>query len=223
MGALKRFAATITVATLAFTAFAMAAVPAQASAGSDESSFVRDINHERNTRGESTLVVYGDLVSVARQHSQDMANKGTIWHASDTPYKISGWTVYGENVGMGGSEPDLHRAFMNSPEHRDNILDAEFNEVGVGVVWKNNVLYVTEIFVKRGAASKPVYTAPKPSTYTPVAHVSYTPATTSVPRAPKPAPRPAVPAQPRNVSVLMQLVGMDAASVNPANGQALGV
>jgi Cysteine-rich secretory protein family len=222
MGALKRFAATITVAMLAFTAFAIAAVPAQASSTSDESAFVRDINHERNIRGKSTLVVYGDLVSVARQHSQDMANKGTIWHASDTPYKVSGWTVYGENVGMGGSEPDLHQAFMNSPEHRDNILDGEFNEVGVGVVWKNGTLYVTEIFVKRSSASKPAYTAPKPS-YTPVASVSYTPAAASAPRAPKPAPKPAVPAQPRNVSVLMQLVGMDAQSVNPANGQALGV
>jgi uncharacterized protein YkwD len=228
MGALKRFAAATLVATLAVLTVAIA--PAHASASTDEAKFVSDINRERSSRGIGTLTVKSDLVSVARQHSADMASKGTIWHASGTPYKVSGWTVYGENVGMGGNEPDLHVAFMNSPEHRENILDRAFNQIGVGVVYKDGVLYVTEIFVKRASSTSTSTTKPKTTYYKPVATTTSRSTTTSRPSAParkpaaKPAARkPAPTAAPRTVSVLVQLVGLDAASVNPATGEALGV
>lgn len=221
MGGIKRSAAAAVVATFAVLTIAVA--PAHASAATDEAAFVRDINRERSTRGMGTLTVKSDLVTVARKHSADMAAKGTIWHGEGTAYKISGWTVYGENVGMGGDEPSLHQAFMNSPSHRENVLDREFNQIGVGVVWKDGILYVTEIFVRRASTTTTrTYTAPKPTTttYRPVAS---TPRATTRPAVKPVARKPAPTTPPRTVSVLVQLVGLDAASVDPANGAALGV
>jgi hypothetical protein len=221
MGGFKRFAAAALVAVI--SVLTLAVIPAHAGAATDEARFVTDIIRERSTRGMGTLTVKSDLVSVARQHSQDMANKGTIWHGSNTPYKISGWTVYGENVGMGGDEPSLHQAFMTSPSHRENILDREFNQIGVGVVYKDGVLYVTEIFVRRASSTTTTktYTAPKTTTtYRPVATTTQK---ASAPKpAAKPAARPAPTAPSRSVSVLVQLVGFDTAS-DPATGAALGV
>ncbi|MCA1831967.1 MAG: CAP domain-containing protein [Actinobacteria bacterium] len=224
----KRLARIILVLTLCFTALSFAATAANASTSTDEAKFVSLINHERSSRGIRTLTVYGDLVAVARDHSADMAAKGTIWHASGTPYKVSGWTVYGENVGMGATVSDLHDAFMNSPEHRDNILDREFNQIGVGIAVKNGTIYVTEIFVQR-QSKKTTTTKPVASKTT-----SSTTRTSSAPRtasASAPAPRPvarrpvAKPAvaTPTTVNVLVQLVGLDAHSVDTATGQALGL
>jgi hypothetical protein len=222
----KRIARVILVLTLCVTGITFAAGTASASTSTDESKFVSLINHERSSRGIGTLSVRSDLVSVARQHSADMAAKGTIWHASGTPNKVSGWTVYGENVGMGGTVSDLHQAFMNSPEHRDNILDREFNQIGVGEVIKNGTIYVTEIFVRRSSSTTTVKKTSTTTTKSTSSTTSSTPAPRTAPRpAARPAarkPAPAV-ATPKTVNVLVQLVGLDARTVDTATGQALGL
>jgi hypothetical protein len=215
---------------------------------SQESEFSSLINYERTHSGSSwscghsgglnSLAYRSDLASVARQHSQDMANKGTIWHASGTPYKISGWTVYGENVGMGPmgvSDPvkNLHVAFMNSSEHCDNILYPSFNQVGVGVVVKDNTMYVTEIFVKRGSSSYTGSTSTsrhKSSTSTSSSSSNYSHSSSassySAPAAPKPKPKPKPRPKPvatsQTVDLLVRMAGMDADHVDPATGAAAG-
>ncbi len=226
MGRVKKLSSAVIIAALAFTTLTLTAGVAHASTATQESEFVSKINHERTSRGLRALTVKSDLVSVARWHSGRMASKGTIWHGDDTPYKITGWTIYGENVGMGPTVSDLHTAFMNSVHHRENILESAFNQIGVGIVVKDGTIYVTEIFVKRASTttttvrktsttttyrSKPAVSRPTTTAARPVAK----------PAAPKPKPVPV--AAPLNVSLLVELVGLDAHSVDPATGQALGV
>ncbi len=47
--------------------------------------------------------------------------------------------LYGENIAYGtqayASPRAMVKAWMNSPEHRANILNPEFRDIGVGVVW----------------------------------------------------------------------------------------
>src|SRR5204862_1717148 len=53
----------------------------------------------------------------------------------------------GENVGVGPNVDSLEDAFMNSPEHRANILDSDYTEIGIGTaVGKDGRLYVTQDF-----------------------------------------------------------------------------
>jgi uncharacterized protein YkwD len=246
----KRFASgALVVSMIVAGIVTVAAGTASASTASDESHFVSLINYERtsDTRsyscgragGLNSLAVYSDLVAVARKHSQQMAAKGTIWHDSSTWNSVSGWSEYGENVGMGPStisDPvgNLHTAFMNSAEHCQNILFSHtnpvFNQVGVGVVISNNTMYVTEIFVRRGSSgtstttyhrstttTKRTTTTSRTSTYHPVASVTHAAA--------KPKPKPLAPppaATPQTVDLLVRMIGMDSDNVDPATGAAAG-
>ena len=246
----KRFASgTLVVSMIVAAIVTIAAGTASASTASDESHFVSLINYERTSDtkswscgragGLNSLAVYSDLVAVARKHSEQMAAKGTIWHDSSTWNSVSGWTEYGENVGMGPSnisDPvgNLHTAFMNSSEHCQNILyshsNPSFNEVGVGVVISNNTMYVTEIFVRRGSTSststtyhrstttRSTTTTHHTTTYHPVASVTRAAAV-------KPKPKPLAPppaASPQTVDLLVRMIGMDSDNVDPATGAAAG-
>jgi uncharacterized protein YkwD len=57
--------------------------------------------------------------------------------------------MLGENVGSGPSVEAIQAAFMNSPGHRANILNPEFNWAGAGVaVAGNGTVYVVQVFGK---------------------------------------------------------------------------
>ena len=48
-----------------------------------------------------------------------------------------GWRKLGENVGKGGTIPQIHEAYLRSPSHRANILDPFFTQIGTAAVWGN--------------------------------------------------------------------------------------
>ena len=188
-----------------------AIAPSVSALSSMEAQFVSLINKERKERSIKTLVSKGALVAIARKHSARMAEDETIYHNKNVANEVPGkWTAVGENVGMGPSVEGLHDAFMASPGHRANVLDRDYDEVGVGVVVRDDVIYVTVVFVGRPSVSnsKPV---PKPVTV--------------AKQAPKPAPpRPVLIRVPsRTLGIMLVLAGLDARRIDPANGQALGL
>jgi hypothetical protein len=218
---------TVTMVAALAAAFIALAAPSASALTSYESCFVNSLNAERSAVGRPKLAVKSDLVTNARNHSEDMAADGTIYHNSKLGDQISGnWWALGENVGMGPSCSSIHNAFMDSPGHKANILDKDYNQIGVGVVVSDGTIYVTEVFAGRPSSSgspapKPVVkkSAPKPST-------SSAPAPKPQPKPkpkPKPAPKPVYKASPWTVDVLVQLAGMDARQVDPATGAAMGV
>src|SRR5206468_1048702 len=90
-------------------------------------------------------------------HSQAMAAQSSLYHNPSLTTAIHNWQAVGENVGEGPDVSDIHVAFMNSPEHRANILDHDFTQVGVGVsVDHNGIVWVTEDF------REPMSSAPAP-------------------------------------------------------------
>jgi Cysteine-rich secretory protein family len=121
------------------------------------------VNAERVKRGIPALAIDSQLNSCAERHSQAMATKQSIWHdLSQTAYSCAGaWVAYGENVGMGPSVDAVHQAFMNSPEHRRNILEPVFTRIGTGTAWNGDTVYVTEIFVTRPKTSAPRKITPR--------------------------------------------------------------
>jgi hypothetical protein len=86
-----------------------------------------------------------------------MASGQSLYHNPRLTTAVHNWQAVGENVGEGPSVGDVHVAFMNSPEHRANILDHDFTQVGVGVsVDKNGIVWVTEDFREPMSAAAPV-------------------------------------------------------------------
>jgi uncharacterized protein YkwD len=79
-----------------------------------------------------------------------MARAHRLYHTSDpADYYLRGvrWSRWGENVGKTtGDLPAQQVAFMQSPEHRHNILDRRFHKVGVGVVQRGGRFWVTLFF-----------------------------------------------------------------------------
>lgn len=122
-----------------------------------EQEIVRLVNGERQSRGLATLVVDERLLQAARKHSQRMAAAGAIEHQFPGEPGLSlrlGKTALrfdtsGENVALASDAARAHTALMHSPGHRANILDAQFNSIGIGVVRTANGIFVTQDFARR--------------------------------------------------------------------------
>ena len=86
--------------------------------------------------GKGRLKLDPELSKAARSHTFGMANKDLLYHTPGDRLtsKVTNWSTLGENVGVGNYVPELHKAFMDSHGHRDNILYSGFTHVGVGVV-----------------------------------------------------------------------------------------
>jgi uncharacterized protein YkwD len=165
----RRVAARLALLALFSTTAGLAVVAASAAPAFAESSyqmeseFVAKMNAAREANGLRPYAVYSDLTSIARQHSEDMARQQTLYHNPNLTTQVQNWQSVGENVGEGGSVSDIHNAFMQSPEHRANILDHGFTQVGVGVaVDSSGVIWVTEDF-RQPMNSSATVSAPAPS------------------------------------------------------------
>lgn len=126
------------------------------------------VNQERTRRGLPALVRRGDIDAIGVGHSQNMAARRQLWHNDAYFTKATkdsiGAQYQGENVAFNPSIEDMHQRLMNSPHHRDNILDGRFQVIGIGVAASSDgVLYATEDFAQlRTAAPAPAAPTTKP-------------------------------------------------------------
>jgi uncharacterized protein YkwD len=108
------------------------------------------VNRERADNGESALQPNAQLQQAAQDHSESMVQENYFEHVSpngDTPlsriraagYIYSSQVGYevGENIGWGtlwlATPNAIVAAWMASPGHRANILDAHFRDTAIGV------------------------------------------------------------------------------------------
>jgi len=107
------------------------------------------INHERRGHGEAPLSENARLLAAAQGHSEDMVSRDYFSHttptgeAFDTRILASGYVTHnqaymlGENIDCAtlylATPAATVTAWMNSPEHRENILNGEYRETGMGV------------------------------------------------------------------------------------------
>ncbi|WP_432069414.1 CAP domain-containing protein [Streptomyces sp. AA1529] len=99
------------------------------------------VNKERAKAGCKPLTANAKLTKAARAHSEDMAAQKNMSHTgsdgSSPGDRIEragySWSTYGENVAYGYSSPEsVMEGWMNSSGHRANILNCDFEEIGVG-------------------------------------------------------------------------------------------
>ena len=119
-----------------------------------EKEVVRLVNEERAKYGLGALKEDWELSRVARYKSQDMKDKKYFSHTSPTygsPFEMMkafglSYSYAGENIAMGQRTPkEVVNAWMNSPGHRANILNASYKKIGVGYVTGGN--YWTQMFI----------------------------------------------------------------------------
>jgi uncharacterized protein YkwD len=186
----------------ALTSFAVLAVPARVTAwssGTFSSTSERELialtNRSRASAGLRSLRVDSTLTSIARWRSKDMIERDYFSH--DIPgygsvfKKLDSigycYHVAGENIGWNTYPDDdataaIHQMFMDSPEHRANILGKAWDVIGVGAYKGSDGKKMwTVLFADKcgssGSATKPQPT-PKPA------------AKPAAKPRPKPTPRP---------------------------------
>jgi uncharacterized protein YkwD len=122
-----------------------------------EQQLVQLINQERTSQGLPPLTVDRRLTQAARKHTELMVEHKVLSHQFDGEPEMQvrfsdedfPSDQEGENIGFNKDLPSAHKDLMHSPPHRANILDANYNVVGVGVIRNGRRVYVTEDFAHR--------------------------------------------------------------------------
>jgi len=127
-------------------------------------------NQERQTEGLNPLIWDDSLASIARLHSEDMFKRDFFGHynpnnesptdrakAKGIPVTNGMWVGIGENIVLmptGNVERCLNigiarcsvNAWMNSEGHRENILNKNYDVIGVGVYCTKTTCWETQDF-----------------------------------------------------------------------------
>lgn len=136
-----------TLAGLVAVSLGVLAVPGVAYAGPNEGDIFSAVNSARSSAGLRPYAYAGDLAAAARGQAERMAASGKLFHNPNLGSEVGGWSRIGENVAFAGDWRGAHQVLMNSPDHRAQILDAGYTQMGVGTaVDKDGTLWVAEVF-----------------------------------------------------------------------------
>jgi uncharacterized protein YkwD len=111
-----------------------------------ERSFAKKINNARDRRDRGRLKLDPELSKVAMKQTKTMIDRNQLFHTVNLGSRVTRWTMLGENVGYGYTVKSLHTMFMNSPAHKQNILQGQYEFVGIGAKKAHGWLWVTVVF-----------------------------------------------------------------------------
>lgn len=134
-----------------------AAMPSSTEDTAAESVLLELANQRRKQAGAPPLRADDGLTAAARAHARLMVNKQQLSHQFDGEPSLmprlrqSGlrlsWVA--ENVAYNASAEKAFEALMQSPPHRQNLLDPDFNVAGFAAFWSDGKLYVVQDFARQ--------------------------------------------------------------------------
>jgi uncharacterized protein YkwD len=124
--------------------------------GSDEHYLLDQVNRERAQIKLPPVHWDEALARAAQTHAAIMAEHRSISHqfSGEPELSIRGanagahFSFISENVAEGPSAAQLHTAWMNSTGHRENLLDAKVDAVGIAVIMRDHQLYAVQDFAR---------------------------------------------------------------------------
>ena len=155
------------VGLLCISALQMLIVRSGQSAAVISAVLVDLANSDRTQNSLGTLAINQTLVAAAQAKADDMAAKSYFAHNSPEGYDSWHWfkevgykfSYAGENLALDFSDSaDVERAWMNSPTHRENLLDPHFTEIGIalaqGTYQGHATTFVVQMFGAPAEASE---------------------------------------------------------------------
>jgi uncharacterized protein YkwD len=136
-------------ATALATSAAAAPVSPAVQLGPLEHGVLADINTFRVAHHLSALRISAPLTTAAVLHTQEMAAQGYFAHESAdgqlfwkrirTYYPSTPWTYWSVGENLLWSSPDVGASqalqlWLNSPEHRANLMNPRWREIGIAAV-----------------------------------------------------------------------------------------
>lgn len=125
---------------------ALAMIGASCTRNAEAFQSVQLANGDRRAQGLRNLTIDDTLVAKAQAWAEHMAAAGGISHSELTDGAGDNWRTLGENVGVASSVQQVHKLFMDSPPHRQNILNGSFSRIGTGVAQADGRYYVAQVF-----------------------------------------------------------------------------
>jgi len=166
---------------------ALVVLPGTAYAGPNEGDIFSAVNSARASAGLPAYAYAGDLAAAARGQAERMAASGELYHNPNLSSEVSGWSRIGENVAFAGDWKSAHDVLMNSPDHRAQILDSGYTQMGVGTaVSDDGTFWVAEVFRTPSGASTSAGAGGGTPGSTDTSTASSGPATTAAPTQPTP-------------------------------------
>lgn len=124
---------------------------------------LEQINAIRLEEGLQPLQADDRLAAVARRKAQDMIENDYFAHDSPdhgTPFDMLqeegiGYALAGENLAAADSINSALDKLMESPEHRDNILEERFDKIGLGIVEGGSSRFtIVQLYIASPAVSE---------------------------------------------------------------------
>jgi hypothetical protein len=114
-------------------------------------------NEARAAAGKPPLRWDIALAEAARKHTLRMAAEGPIAHQYPGELNVSEraglvgahFDLIEENVAIAQTPEGVHDGWMHSQAHRENLLNADVDSVGIAVVASRGVLYATADYSRR--------------------------------------------------------------------------
>ena len=116
------------------------------------------VNQDRAANGVAPLAYSASLARVAQYRAQDMLNRNYFSHYDPATGQLAfvqllhlwgiPYVTAGENIAW-STDPSMaaiNTMFMNSPDHRANILKAAYQRMGIGVAGNGAKVMVVEVF-----------------------------------------------------------------------------
>ena len=111
-------------------------------------------NQDRAVRGLQPLHLDPTLAHAALAHAREMAAHREISHQFPGEPKLSDrgahagarFSLISENVAEAPVSSMIHDLWMNSPGHRENLLDPNVDAIGISVVVRDHEYYAVEDF-----------------------------------------------------------------------------
>lgn len=143
--------AVLSVIALLITSYS---VYGQSEVPSAERSLFDALNRERTAQGLPALQWDESLAAAARQHAARMAQQNVLSHqlpgeppVQDRATRAGArFSLIAENIAVAPNPAIIHSAWMQSPHHRENILDPQLNVVGIAVVKGGDGLFAVQDF-----------------------------------------------------------------------------
>ena len=102
---------------------------------------LKHLNQQRAMNGAAPLTLNTRLSDAAQKHAEDMSRRDFLDHRSPDGRGLQDrvasagypWRAIAENLAAGQSTPESAvQSWMTSPNHRDNMLNRDFLEAGIG-------------------------------------------------------------------------------------------
>jgi hypothetical protein len=113
-------------------------------------------NQTRASDGLGSLKWDPALAAAALQHCNLMADMGSISHRYQGEADLTvraghagaHFSLVEENVAVGPYIDGIHRGWMNSPGHRENLLNPQIDRAGIAVVMRGGSLYAVADYAR---------------------------------------------------------------------------